>query len=165
MSLTGNLQYYNYTPEDVFWGELGGLLESIDGGTTTIVDHAHMSRSPDHVLAGLSATLLSGIRSVFCYSLVMNIETWNQDELTNSKTAIPEWWLPLLQQLAGDEKLANSDLVDLGLGFDSYHLPEDQVKTVFEKARGAGTKLITSHWRRNNIAGAINLAICASLPS
>lgn len=83
----------------------------------------------------------------------MNIETWNQDELTNSKTAIPDWWLPLLEKLAGDEKLANSDLVDLGLGFDSYHLPGDQVKAVFEKARSAGIKLITSHWRRNNIAG------------
>lgn len=49
----GNLQFFNYTPDDVFWGELGGLMETIDGGTTTIVDHAHMTRNPDN---GISAT-------------------------------------------------------------------------------------------------------------
>ena len=149
----GNLQYYNYTPEDVFWGELGGLLEAINSGTTTIVDHAHMSKTADHIGAGLSATLSSGIRSVFCYSLVMNIESWNQDELTNSKTAVPEWWLPLLDQVPRHPDIVGSDRVEVGLGFDSYHLPEEQVKEVFDRASGAGVKLITSHWRRNNIAG------------
>jgi cytosine/adenosine deaminase-related metal-dependent hydrolase len=149
----GNLQYYNYTNEDVFWGELGGLLEAIDGGTTTIVDHAHMSNPPHHIGAGLSATLLSGIRSVFCYSLVMNIENWDENEMKTSKTAVPEWWFPLLDEVAKHPDVARSDRVDVGLGFDSYHLPEQQVKEAFERARGAGVKLITSHWRRNNIAG------------
>jgi cytosine/adenosine deaminase-related metal-dependent hydrolase len=46
--LTGNLQHANYTPEDVFWGELGGCLEALDAGTTTVVDHAHMNVSPAH---------------------------------------------------------------------------------------------------------------------
>lgn len=46
----GNLQYLNYTAEDVFWGELGGLMEAVDGGTTMIVDHAHMSLTPDRSL-------------------------------------------------------------------------------------------------------------------
>lgn len=44
----GNWQPFNYTARDVFWGELGGLLESIDGGTTCVVDHAHMAYSPSH---------------------------------------------------------------------------------------------------------------------
>ncbi len=30
----GNWQPFNYTAGDVFWGELGGLLEAIDEGTT-----------------------------------------------------------------------------------------------------------------------------------
>lgn len=46
--LPGNAQHANYTPEDVFWGELGGCLEALDAGTTTVVDHAHMSESPAH---------------------------------------------------------------------------------------------------------------------
>jgi cytosine/adenosine deaminase-related metal-dependent hydrolase len=44
----GNWQPFNYTARDVFWGELGGLLEAIDGGTTCIIDHAHMAYSPSH---------------------------------------------------------------------------------------------------------------------
>lgn len=51
--MKGNLQYINYTPEDIFWGELGGLLEAVDGGTTTIVDHAHLSKTPNHGISTL----------------------------------------------------------------------------------------------------------------
>ena len=42
------MQSSNYAPEDVFWGELGGCLEAVDAGTTTLVDHAHINISPDH---------------------------------------------------------------------------------------------------------------------
>ena len=45
---TGNMQSYNYTPKDVFWGQLGGCLEAMDAGTTCIVDQAHMTYSADH---------------------------------------------------------------------------------------------------------------------
>ena len=156
----GNLQYYNYSPEDVFWGELGGLLEAISGGTTTIVDHALMSKTADHVRAGLDATVVSGIRSVFCYSLVMNIASWDREGMVNAEMPVPAWWMPLLEELSRDERLVEKGRVDLGLGFDSYHLPEKQVKEVFEEARVAKLKLITSHWRRNNIAGKPSNPLC-----
>lgn len=39
---------YAYTPEDVLWGQLGGCLEALEAGTTTLVDHAHISYSPEH---------------------------------------------------------------------------------------------------------------------
>lgn len=41
-------QNVNYTAEDVFWGELGGCLEAIDAGTSTLMDHAHMNFTADH---------------------------------------------------------------------------------------------------------------------
>ena len=44
----GITQSSNYTPEDIFWGQLGGCLEMLDAGTTTVVDHAHMNYSPEH---------------------------------------------------------------------------------------------------------------------
>ncbi len=37
-----------FDPEDVFWGELGGFMEAIDGGITTVVDHAHLNISGEH---------------------------------------------------------------------------------------------------------------------
>jgi hypothetical protein len=39
---------HSYKPEDAFWGQLGGCLEALQAGTTTIVDHAHISYSPEH---------------------------------------------------------------------------------------------------------------------
>lgn len=42
------MQHANYAPEDVFWGQLGGCLEALDAGTTTVVDHAHVIVSPAH---------------------------------------------------------------------------------------------------------------------
>lgn len=42
------MQCYNYTPEDILWGQLGGLLEALNVGTTTVVDHAHMNFSEEH---------------------------------------------------------------------------------------------------------------------
>ena len=65
--MKGNLQWFNYTPEDIFWGELGGLMESIDGGTTCIVDHAHMTGSPDkgkHALNSVSIRELKNTSSL-----------------------------------------------------------------------------------------------------
>lgn len=46
--LPGNLHSYNYKPDDIYWGQLAGSLESLDGGVTTVVDHAHMIYSADH---------------------------------------------------------------------------------------------------------------------
>jgi cytosine/adenosine deaminase-related metal-dependent hydrolase len=56
-----------YTPEDVYLGNLVGVLESIDNGITYLVDHSHIMNSPDHADAAIKALRESGIRSVFCY--------------------------------------------------------------------------------------------------
>jgi cytosine/adenosine deaminase-related metal-dependent hydrolase len=45
---SGNLVAALYSPEDLFWGQLSGALESIDVGTTTVVDHSSCNRTPEH---------------------------------------------------------------------------------------------------------------------
>jgi cytosine/adenosine deaminase-related metal-dependent hydrolase len=40
---SGNLQSSNYTKSDIYWGQLGGSLEAINAGTTTVVDHSHVN--------------------------------------------------------------------------------------------------------------------------
>jgi cytosine/adenosine deaminase-related metal-dependent hydrolase len=42
-----------------------------------------------------------------------------------------------------------SGRVQIGLGFDSYHLPEEQIQSLFRDVKAAGVKLITSHYVRN----------------
>ena len=48
MCTSGILQSSNYSPHEVFWGQLAGCMEAIDAGTTTVVDHSHLNYSPDH---------------------------------------------------------------------------------------------------------------------
>jgi cytosine/adenosine deaminase-related metal-dependent hydrolase len=43
---SGNWQSSNFTDEDFFWGQLGGCLEAVWAGTTTVVDHAHLNYTP-----------------------------------------------------------------------------------------------------------------------
>ncbi|EXJ62210.1 hypothetical protein A1O7_02643 [Cladophialophora yegresii CBS 114405] len=147
----GNWQPFNYTATDVFWGELGGLLEAIDGGTTCIVDHAHMAYSASHGLAGLAATLTAGIRSVYCLSLTPRLDRWDTQIVANGQLE-PDWFFPLLSDLEKQCRQTRRK-VAIGFGFDSYTLPSEDVIRIFDSARKAGAKVITSHWRRNNIAG------------
>ena len=62
---------------------------------------------------------------------------------------IPDWFWPLLQEIAQAPALNSEDArVRLGLGFDYYFLPEDVVKDSFQRARKLGLELITSHCAR-----------------
>jgi hypothetical protein len=44
----GNFTSSLHNPADLFWGQLGGCLECLSTGTTTVVDHAHLNYSPEH---------------------------------------------------------------------------------------------------------------------
>lgn len=37
-----------YTLRDLFWGQLAGAMECVDGGTTTVVDHSHLNLGADY---------------------------------------------------------------------------------------------------------------------
>ena len=53
----GNFYAGFWTPKDLFWGQLAGALESIDAGTTTIVDHSSCNTTPEHCMSFLMARL------------------------------------------------------------------------------------------------------------
>ncbi len=56
-----------YRPEDVYAGNLVGLLGALDAGITTLLDWSHVQATPEHTEAAISAHRESGIRSVFAY--------------------------------------------------------------------------------------------------
>lgn len=144
---TGNLQQVNYTPDDIFWGQLGGCLEALDAGTTTVVDHAHMNVSPAHSTNGLNATLSSGIRSIFCYAPTGTVATWKPD-LTLSQDILADWVWKQLDNLAAAAPWGDGR-IQLGLAFDGFFLPKEVVVALYERARKAGIKLITTHYVNN----------------
>ena len=45
---SGNFTSKTFSAEDVFWGQLGGCLEMVDCGTTTVADYAHVNMTPEH---------------------------------------------------------------------------------------------------------------------
>ena len=141
--LTGNLAASLFTAQDVFWGELAGALESIDAGTTTVVDHAHMNYSVEHAKYAVSALVSSGIRSIFCYTANSRVKSWSP-EFAMESDHIPDWFLHQLRELAHHQPYGKGRL-QLGFGWDNYHLPKEVIMKIFEEARHCGVKLITSH--------------------
>ena len=56
-----------YRPEDVYVGNLVGLLSALDAGITTLLDWSHVQATPDHTEAAIAAHHEAGIRSIFAY--------------------------------------------------------------------------------------------------
>ncbi|KAM0547790.1 hypothetical protein ACHAPJ_010251 [Fusarium lateritium] len=62
---------------------------------------------------------------------------------------MPDWFIPVLEKLAATETLTAPDRrVQLGLGFDAWYLPKNQVINLFEKVKSLGVRVITSHYIR-----------------
>lgn len=156
------MQSANYEPEDVFWGQLGGCLEALDAGTTTVVDHAHVNVSKAHSKYNLviyhyllrcvpasnaiEATASSGIRSVFCYAPTMRVKTFKPD-LTIDGGLLDEWVIGHLRHLGANAPFGEGR-IQLGLAFDGFMLPKDLVVSLYTEARELGVKVITSHYVR-----------------
>ncbi|TAQ83203.1 hypothetical protein B7494_g8474 [Chlorociboria aeruginascens] len=156
----GNFTSSLHDPSDIFWGELGGCLECLDVGTTTVVDHAHMNYSPDHSKAGIAATVSSGIRSVFCYSVTPLVSSWSPFALEQDLLA--DWVIKTLEELASQAPF-NNGVVTLGFGFDGLFLPKEIVVNLYNKVKSLGIKVITSHYVRGALMGSHSL--CSILHS
>ncbi|KAL3421764.1 hypothetical protein PVAG01_05920 [Phlyctema vagabunda] len=139
-----------HSPSDLFWGQLGGSLECLDVGTTTVVDHAHLNYSPDHSKAALAATISSGIRSIFCYSPTPQLKSWKPFSV--KENLLEDWVLETLQDLAAKGPFSDGR-VQLGFGFDAWYLPREMVVDLFQKVKGLGIKLVTCHSVRSIVTG------------
>ncbi|OJJ53601.1 hypothetical protein ASPSYDRAFT_51076 [Aspergillus sydowii CBS 593.65] len=153
--VAGNIQSFNYTPEDIFWGQLGGCLESVNSGVTTVVDHAHMSYSPEHVTEAIRASASSGLRSVFCYTPIWRIKSWTST-VEYDDNLLPQWWYATLETLASSAPFG-SGRVQLGLAFDHFKLPKETVKHLWDKCRSLGLKLFTTHFVANYMTNSVHL--------
>lgn len=125
---------FTYTPEDVYYGQLIGIYESLNAGVTGILDHAHHTWSVATSAAGVNASIESGARVWWCYAL---------HELTNNFT-VPEQ-LDNIRALATDQRWENSP-ASLGIAFDGINTATDEhVKEVFDLATNISASAITLH--------------------
>lgn len=169
------------TAEDMFWANLAGSMEAIDAGTTTTLDHAHMNWSKEHskfkiLLSSrhslevqtdshtlgqfaIAGTISSGIRSIFGYTPVSLVKS-TDPKIEFEAEPLPAWVMETFEKLATSYPLNDSESrVQLGFGFDFYHLPKNIVLDVFEKVKSLGVKVVTSHFIQNFIRGAESLPV------
>ncbi|KAJ3542111.1 hypothetical protein NM208_g4271 [Fusarium decemcellulare] len=151
---SGNLASSHYAPDDIFWGVLASALESIDAGTTTVVDHAHVNYSSDHSYEVLRATFSSGIRSIFCYCVHPLVTSW-QPELKMSKDLFPSWVMDTFRELAAVQPFGPNGRVRLGSALDVMFVAETKLRQIFDEVHGLGAHLITCHDTRPSKLGAI----------
>ncbi|CZR64667.1 related to cytosine deaminase and related metal-dependent hydrolases [Phialocephala subalpina] len=147
------------TAEDMYWANLAGSLEAVDAGTTTTLDHAHMNWSNEHSRSAIAGTLSSGIRSIFGYTPVARLSA-TKPNIEFSPEPLPDWVMETFEQLATSHPLNDPESrVQLGFGFDFYHLPKNVVLGVFEKVKSLGTRIITSHFIRNFVRDSESLPV------
>jgi hypothetical protein len=82
---------------------------------------------------------------VFAYGeTFLNLTKWDAESCIPGAPAISETYMRHVEYLAQKGPLADGR-VTIGIGFDGYHLPQQEVKKLFGRAIKAGVKLITSH--------------------
>ncbi|KAF1944687.1 composite domain of metallo-dependent hydrolase [Clathrospora elynae] len=118
-----------------------GMLESVATGTT-VVDHAHITRSPEHVKLVIAATATSGIRSVLCYTPMMLFTQLNA--LVFHPNPFNYWVMQTFVELA-DNGPFRGGRVTLGFAFDLFFLPNEMIKDLFAQIKAKGIKTITYH--------------------
>ncbi|MDX1269519.1 MAG: YciI family protein, partial [Oceanisphaera sp.] len=69
-----------FTPEDVYAGNLLGAYAAGQGGITTLCDESHVQNSPGHSDAAIGGLADAGIRAVFDYGWPsVDAESWLRD--------------------------------------------------------------------------------------
>ncbi|KAI0197806.1 amidohydrolase [Astrocystis sublimbata] len=126
-----------YTADDAYLSELAGLLEAVNAGVTTTLDHAHLMWSTDRAEAGLEAAVDSGARVFFAAA----IEPEDDDGGYSTKKQIEDWkrW---------NEREYPDGLVQLSLAYDAWDNPgaAEHTKAVAKLVLDAKPPVLTIHW-------------------
>ena len=127
-----------YRPEDIYIGNLAGMLEAIDAGVTTVLDFCHAIVTPEHADAAIDGSLASGIRSQFAVGFS------DMPGRAASLTTV-EGLLALTERLY-TERLSSADaLVTLGVALSD--LPEvgvDRTRAELQGVRRLGLRSTTN---------------------
>lgn len=96
-----------------------------------------------HAEAALERLVGSGVRSVFCPCPTKRVKAWSP-ELSFEGEEVSRWFMPMLQDMVGQRPFGDGRM-ELGLAFDSFGIPREDVKEIFSRARESKLQLITSH--------------------
>ncbi|CAF3658318.1 unnamed protein product [Fusarium graminearum] len=125
----------HFTANDVYWGQLAGLLEALNAGVTTSLDHAHHTWSNETAYAGLNASIASGARVFWSYAFhdVPALNYTVRDQIPN------------FIEIAESESFKDSN-VELGISYDSFGPnPPDVAQDVAHLAKDYNVSVVTTH--------------------
>lgn len=125
---------FSLSPEDVYIGTLAGLYEALNSGVTTILDHAHHTWSPETAVAGLDASIDSGLRVMWAYAIHTQEDFTAKDQMVN------------VRKLYEDGKWRKS-ATTIGISYDELTAhPPEVVKEVFDLASDINASAFTVHY-------------------
>ncbi|KAI9782304.1 MAG: hypothetical protein M1816_001917 [Peltula sp. TS41687] len=128
------LAVQQYTPEDVYIGQLAGLYEALNAGVTTTLDHAHHTWSVETAAAGLAASIESGGRVFWCYTF-HNIP---------NNFSVPQQ-MANFRNIASNGSFKNTS-TSLGIAYDSFDSSDrNQTSAVIALAREYNVSVVTTH--------------------
>ncbi|GME49280.1 5-methylthioadenosine/S-adenosylhomocysteine deaminase [Neofusicoccum parvum] len=112
-----------------------------------VVDHAHMNTTPESSATAISATVTSGIRSIFCYTPINAVAYWNPLTFDNRGMLAP-WVIQTFSSLASRAPFGPNGRVALGLAFDGWFLPAEAASPLFAEATKHSVQFLTGHMTR-----------------
>nr|WOD45568.1 hypothetical protein [Trichoderma atroviride] len=127
-----------FTADDVYISQLAGIYEAMNGGVTTILDHASHTWSASTSYAGLNASVDSGARVFWAFAF-HNITSLNY-------TAEDQF--PLFREMAENKKaLLGSSAAEIGIAYDYWGSNPDvnEAQTVADLAKEFNVSVVTTH--------------------
>jgi cytosine/adenosine deaminase-related metal-dependent hydrolase len=154
-------QGVNFRPQDVFTSNLLGAAGALDAGITTVLDWSHISNTPEHSDAAISALQASGIRAVYAHSVGLDpLQDWLGPE---SVKRHPEDLRRIVDQYAGsDDSLLTLAAAVRGPEFSDYDAAWDDIRFARELAlpismhvgcAGLGARATVEHMRDQGLLG------------
>jgi cytosine/adenosine deaminase-related metal-dependent hydrolase len=113
-----------FTPEDVYIGTLHGMLESLNAGVTTILEHASSTFSNETSEAGLHAAIDSGMRILYAFAFHdLGFANYTIADQMN------QW-----KDIARSDTLTGT-LVSLAIAYDRFSIaPKEEVEAMIDLA-------------------------------
>ncbi|KAH6622464.1 amidohydrolase [Boeremia exigua] len=121
--------------EQVYIGQLAGLYEALNAGTTASLDHAHHTWSDETSWAGLNASIDSGARVFWSYAFHEVANYTIRQQLVNYRdivSAAPQ----------------TNTAVELGIAFDSFDngsVDQETINSIIDLAKEVNTSVLTTH--------------------
>jgi 5-methylthioadenosine/S-adenosylhomocysteine deaminase len=118
-----------YRPEDMRAANYVGALDSLNAGTTTILDYCHNLVTRDHAYAAIEGLRSAGVRALFGYSFIPVLTGgWGElAEVENPDLPDHEARRRFAVQLAGEEFSSGDGLLRFGI------VPQEMSITVWEE--------------------------------